>query len=237
MSSSNCCFLTCIQISHEASQMIWYFHLFKNFPQFAVIHTVKGFGIVHKAHSASMNHFCQGPKQALQVIQPTSRLSPTTLLRQTKMENGDRTAIGRCRDAPSGTANTGFPVFQTDRRRTSCQVVLGTRPCVPSPPKKLILELKESLENRGSKANKYFCLPDLLPPPLPLETVAVGINLSVHIQSRRSHNQEGRLWVMGKNVLTFKCLRVYICLHLLRRILYCLLVFTSLSWGEKFHTC
>ena len=49
MSSSNCCFLTCIQISQEASQVVWYFHLFKNFPQFVVIHTVKGFGIVNKA--------------------------------------------------------------------------------------------------------------------------------------------------------------------------------------------
>ena len=29
--------------------MVWYFHLFQNFPQFTVIHTVKGFGIVHKA--------------------------------------------------------------------------------------------------------------------------------------------------------------------------------------------
>ena len=29
--------------------MVWYSHLFKNFPQFAVIHTVKGFGIVNKA--------------------------------------------------------------------------------------------------------------------------------------------------------------------------------------------
>ena len=29
--------------------MVWYFHLFKNFPQFLVIHTVKGFGIVNKA--------------------------------------------------------------------------------------------------------------------------------------------------------------------------------------------
>ena len=29
--------------------MVWYFHLFKDFPQFAVIHTVKGFGIVNKA--------------------------------------------------------------------------------------------------------------------------------------------------------------------------------------------
>ena len=42
MSSSNCCFLTCIQISLEAGQVIWYSHLFKNFPQFVVIHTVCG---------------------------------------------------------------------------------------------------------------------------------------------------------------------------------------------------
>ena len=49
MSSSNCCFLTCIQISQEADQVVWYSHLFQNFPQFIVIHTVKGFGIVNKA--------------------------------------------------------------------------------------------------------------------------------------------------------------------------------------------
>ena len=44
-----CFFLTCIQISQEASQMVWYSHLFQNFPQFIVIHTVKGFSIVNKA--------------------------------------------------------------------------------------------------------------------------------------------------------------------------------------------
>ena len=49
MSSSNCCFLDCIQVSQEAGQVVWYFHLFQNFPQFIVIHTVKGFGIVNKA--------------------------------------------------------------------------------------------------------------------------------------------------------------------------------------------
>ena len=49
MSSSNCWFLTCIQISQEAGQVAWYSHLFQNFPQFVVIHTVKGFGIVNKA--------------------------------------------------------------------------------------------------------------------------------------------------------------------------------------------
>ena len=49
MSSSNCCFLTCIQVSQEAGQMVWYSHLFQNFPQFIVIHTVRGFGVVNKA--------------------------------------------------------------------------------------------------------------------------------------------------------------------------------------------
>ena len=49
MSSSNCCFLTYIQISQEAGQVVWYSHLFQNFPQFIVIHIVKGFGIVNEA--------------------------------------------------------------------------------------------------------------------------------------------------------------------------------------------
>ena len=49
MSSSNCCFLTCIQISQEAGLVFWYSHFFKNFPEFVVVHTVKGFGIVNKA--------------------------------------------------------------------------------------------------------------------------------------------------------------------------------------------
>ena len=49
MSGSKCCFLTCIQISQEADQVVWYSHLSQNFPQFIVIHTVKGFGIVNKA--------------------------------------------------------------------------------------------------------------------------------------------------------------------------------------------
>ena len=48
MSSSSCCFLTCIQVSQEPGQVVWHSHLFQNFPQFIVIHTVKGFGIVNK---------------------------------------------------------------------------------------------------------------------------------------------------------------------------------------------
>ena len=49
MSGPNCCFLTCVQISQEADQVVWCSCLFENFPQFVVIHTVKGFGIVSKA--------------------------------------------------------------------------------------------------------------------------------------------------------------------------------------------
>ena len=49
MSSSDCCILIYIQISQEAGKVLWYSHVFKNFPQFAVIHTVKGFSVVSEA--------------------------------------------------------------------------------------------------------------------------------------------------------------------------------------------
>ena len=49
MSGSKCCFLTCIQVSQEAGKEVWHSHLFKNFPKFAVIHTVKVFSIVNEA--------------------------------------------------------------------------------------------------------------------------------------------------------------------------------------------
>ena len=48
MSGSYCCFLTCIQVSQESGKMVWYSHHFKNFPQFVVIHTVKGFSVVNE---------------------------------------------------------------------------------------------------------------------------------------------------------------------------------------------
>ena len=49
MSGSNYYFLTCIQVSQEGGKVVWYFHLFNNFPQFVVIHTVKGFSVVSEA--------------------------------------------------------------------------------------------------------------------------------------------------------------------------------------------
>ena len=49
MPSSNCCLLSCIQVAQEAGKVGWYSHLYKNFPQFVVIHTVKVFSIVSVA--------------------------------------------------------------------------------------------------------------------------------------------------------------------------------------------
>ena len=52
MSGSNYCFLTCIQVSQEAVKVVCYPHLFKNFPQFVVIHTVKW----KKSHDQPRQH-------------------------------------------------------------------------------------------------------------------------------------------------------------------------------------
>ena len=49
MSSSNCCFLTCIQVLQEADKVVGYSHLLKNFPQFVLIQTVTGFSVINEA--------------------------------------------------------------------------------------------------------------------------------------------------------------------------------------------
>ena len=82
MSSSNCCFLTCIQISQEAGQVVWYSHLFQNFPQFVVIHTVKGFGIVNKAEIdvfLELSCFLDDPVDVGSLISGSSAFSKTSL--------------------------------------------------------------------------------------------------------------------------------------------------------------
>ena len=82
MSSSNCCFLTCIQISQEAGQVVWYSHLFQNFPQCIVIHTVKGFGIVNKAEIdvfLELSCFFHDPADVGNLISGSSAFSKTSL--------------------------------------------------------------------------------------------------------------------------------------------------------------
>ena len=82
MSSSNCCFLTCIQISQREDQVVWYSHLLKNFPQFIVIRTVKGFGIVNKAEIdgfLELSCFFDDPADVGNLISGSSAFSKTSL--------------------------------------------------------------------------------------------------------------------------------------------------------------
>ena len=82
MSISNCCFLTCIQISQEAGQVVWYSHLLKNFPQFVVIHTVKDFGTVNKAEVdvfLELSHFFDDPRDAGNLISGSSAFLKSSL--------------------------------------------------------------------------------------------------------------------------------------------------------------
>ena len=82
MSSSNCCFLIFIQISQEAGQVVWYSYLFQKFPQFLVIHTVKGFGIVNKAEIdvfLELSCFFHDPADVGNLISGSSTFSKTSL--------------------------------------------------------------------------------------------------------------------------------------------------------------
>ena len=59
MARSNCCFLTCIQISQEAGNMVWYCPLFQKFPKLLVSHTFKASNIVSEAKvDVFLEHSC-----------------------------------------------------------------------------------------------------------------------------------------------------------------------------------
>ena len=80
MYGSNCCFLTFIQISQEAGQVVWYSYQFKNFPQFVVIHIVKGFAIVNKAEVdvfLELSCFFDDPTVVGKLISSSSAFSKT----------------------------------------------------------------------------------------------------------------------------------------------------------------
>ena len=82
MSSSNCCFLTCIEVSQEAGQVVWYSHVFQNFPQFVVIHTVKGCGLVDKAEIdvfLKLSCFFNDPAEFGNLISGSSTFSKSSL--------------------------------------------------------------------------------------------------------------------------------------------------------------
>ena len=82
MSSSNCCLLTCIQISQAAGQVVLYSHFFKNFPEFVVVHRVKGFGIVNKAEVdifLELSCFFHDPADVGNLSSGSSAFSKTSL--------------------------------------------------------------------------------------------------------------------------------------------------------------
>ena len=76
------CFLTCIQISQEAGQVVWYFCLLKNFPQFVVILTVKGFSVVNEAEEdifLELSCFFHDPTDVGSLISGSSAFSKSSL--------------------------------------------------------------------------------------------------------------------------------------------------------------
>ena len=82
MCGSNCCCLTFIQVSQEVGKVVWYSHLLKNFPQFVVIHTVKGFGIVNEAEIdvfLALSCFFHDPADVGNLISGSSAFSKTSL--------------------------------------------------------------------------------------------------------------------------------------------------------------
>ena len=82
MSSSNCCFLTWVQISQEVGKVVWYSHLLKNFPQFVVIHTVKLFSVVNKAEVdvfLELSCFFYDPTDVGNLVSGSSAFSKSSL--------------------------------------------------------------------------------------------------------------------------------------------------------------
>ena len=82
MFNSNCCFLSCIQVSQETGKAVWYSHFFKNFPWFVVINTVKGFGISNKAEIdvfLELSCFFDDPMDVGNLISGSTAFSKTSL--------------------------------------------------------------------------------------------------------------------------------------------------------------
>ena len=81
MSGSNCCFLTCIRIPQEAGKLVWYSYLLKNFLQFILIHTLKGFSIVNEAEVdvfLEFSRFFYGPMDVGNLISCSSLFSKSS---------------------------------------------------------------------------------------------------------------------------------------------------------------
>ena len=146
MSSSNCCFLTCIEVSQGAGQVVWYSHLFQNFTQFIGIHTVKDIGIVNKAEIDvffELSCLFNDPADVGNLISPSSALSKTSLniwkfmvhlLLKPGLENFEHylhsvwdecncAVVWTSREAPSPVYNTTFLFVGTMLPSSSLKLV------------------------------------------------------------------------------------------------------------------
>ena len=113
MSSSNCCFLTCIRVSQEAGQVVWSSISFRIFHSL-LWSTVKGFGIVNKAEIdvfLELSHFFDDPVDAGYLISGSSAFSKTSLniwkfsvhvLLKPGLENFEH-HLGKCKSKPRNT--------------------------------------------------------------------------------------------------------------------------------------
>ena len=115
-----CYFLTCIQISQEAVKVVWYFHLLKNFPQFVVIHTVKGFGVVNETEVdvfLEFSCFFNDPTDVGNLISYSSAFStpPNSTVSLTSQRHPEKFP------EVTGTnqGNPGFPAATRERPRHS----------------------------------------------------------------------------------------------------------------------
>ena len=74
--------MTCIQIPLKEVQVVWYSHVFQNFPQFIVIYSVEGFGIVNKAEIdvlLELSGFFDDPTDAGNLTSSSSAFSKSRL--------------------------------------------------------------------------------------------------------------------------------------------------------------
>ena len=81
----------CKQVSQEAGKVVWYFHLFRNFPQFVVIPTIKGFSVVNGAEVGvflKLSCFSYDPMDVGNLISASPAFSKSMTFSPNKITSG-----------------------------------------------------------------------------------------------------------------------------------------------------
>ena len=121
MFGSNCCFFSCIQVSQVTGKVVWYPHLFNNFPQFVVIHIVKGFSIINEvevdfffnplAFSVIQWVLAIWPLDPLPFLSPACTSGSTKFIHCWSLQKWDNQGAGHVVRLP-GTAEGHVPTSQ-----------------------------------------------------------------------------------------------------------------------------